>query len=139
MCLISIFNNPFPIKLTITQNGLALLKLPSPPTFDPIQTHPLPAATPNLPQKRKLEATDLEVPDSEGEDDEDYGWAEEDEEDVPVMPPQWQGSEDILIPPPGEIEADDDEEEQEQEPEGGGENEGGFPDEIGDSEDELAL
>ncbi|GAB0133058.1 hypothetical protein EsDP_00001474 [Epichloe bromicola] len=44
--------------------------------------------------KRKMDATDLEVPDSE--DDEDYGWAEEDESTLP-QPPQWQGSEDILL------------------------------------------
>ena len=41
-----------------------------------------------LPQKRKRSMTDLEIPDSEGEDDEDYGWAEEDEGEVPAMPPQ---------------------------------------------------
>ncbi|KAG6041383.1 hypothetical protein E4U41_004687 [Claviceps citrina] len=44
--------------------------------------------------KRKLDETDLEVPDSE--DDEDYGWADEDEGALP-QPPQWQGSEDILL------------------------------------------
>ncbi|KAG5973739.1 hypothetical protein E4U55_000310 [Claviceps digitariae] len=44
--------------------------------------------------KRKLDETDLEVPDSE--DDEDYGWADEDESTIP-QPPQWQGSEDILL------------------------------------------
>lgn len=44
--------------------------------------------------KRKLDETDLEVPDSE--DDEDYGWAEEDESTLP-QPPQWQGSEDLLL------------------------------------------
>lgn len=44
--------------------------------------------------KRKVDETDLEVPDSE--DDEDYGWAEEDESTLP-QPPQWQGSEDILL------------------------------------------
>jgi hypothetical protein len=50
-----------------------------------------------------------EVPDSDAEDDEDYGWAEEDEEDMPGMPPQWQGSEDILVAPPMEetVELDD--------------------------------
>ena len=74
-------------------------------------------STPNEPlipdvsgQKRKLSATDLEIPDSEGEDDEDYGWAEEDEEDIPAMPPQWQGSEDILVPGAGDLEVDEDEE-----------------------------
>ena len=45
--------------------------------------------------KRKLGQTELEVPDSE--DDEDYGWADEDEDSMPAPPPQWQGSEDILL------------------------------------------
>ncbi|KAK2592832.1 hypothetical protein QQS21_009470 [Conoideocrella luteorostrata] len=45
--------------------------------------------------KRKLEQTDLEVPDSE--DDEDYGWADDDEATLPAPPPQWQGSEDVLL------------------------------------------
>ncbi|KAG5932981.1 hypothetical protein E4U53_001137 [Claviceps sorghi] len=44
--------------------------------------------------KRKVDDTDLEVPDSE--DDEDYGWADEDESTLP-QPPQWQGSEDVLL------------------------------------------
>lgn len=49
-------------------------------------------------RKRKLGQTGLEVPDSEDEvDDEDYGWAEEDEAAMPAPPPQWQGSEDILL------------------------------------------
>lgn len=47
------------------------------------------------PQKRKLDEAELEVPDSE--EDEDYGWAEEDEADLPPPPPQWQGSEDIIL------------------------------------------
>lgn len=33
------------------------------------------------------------------------------------MPPQWQGSEDILVPPPGELEAEEEEEEEEEESE----------------------
>ncbi|TVY26764.1 hypothetical protein LHYA1_G004405 [Lachnellula hyalina] len=124
----------------IDENGLELLDLPSTTLFDPSRPQ-LPAArnlpsTPILPQKRKISATDLEVPDSEGEDDEDYGWAEDDEEAVPVMPPQWQGSEDILIPPQGELEVEDAEEEQEDEVEG---EEEGPKEEIDDSEDELAL
>ncbi|KAK3187393.1 hypothetical protein K4F52_003738 [Lecanicillium sp. MT-2017a] len=45
-------------------------------------------------QKRKLEHTELEVPDSE---DEDYGWAEEDEAALPAPPQQWQGSEDVIL------------------------------------------
>lgn len=45
-------------------------------------------------QKRKIGQTELEVPDSE---DEDYGWAEEDEASLPAPPPQWQGSEDVIL------------------------------------------
>ncbi|TPX11962.1 uncharacterized protein E0L32_007265 [Thyridium curvatum] len=44
--------------------------------------------------KRKLGDTSFEVPDS---DDEDYGWQLEDDNSMPRMPPQWQGSEDILL------------------------------------------
>ncbi|TVY58819.1 hypothetical protein LSUE1_G010123, partial [Lachnellula suecica] len=130
------------VGFSIGETGLSPLTLPSLPTFTftPGQ-QVIPAATPTLPQKRKLAATDLEVPDSDAEDDEDYGWAEEDEEDVPVMPPQWQGSEDILIPPPGELEAEEEVEEggdaAEIADEGGGKRV--FRDEIDDSEDELAL
>lgn len=43
--------------------------------------------------KRKLAETDFEVADSE---DEDYGW-QEDEDSMPDMPSQWQGSEDLLL------------------------------------------
>ncbi|KAK3307497.1 P-loop containing nucleoside triphosphate hydrolase protein [Chaetomium strumarium] len=43
-------------------------------------------------QKRKLGDTDFEVADS---DDEDYGW--DDDEELPPMPSQWQGSEDLLL------------------------------------------
>ena len=49
---------------------------------------------PDLQSKRKLSRTDFEVPDSDGED---YGWADEDEDSLPAPPPQWQGSEDILL------------------------------------------
>ncbi|KAG6287459.1 hypothetical protein E4U46_004080 [Claviceps purpurea] len=45
-------------------------------------------------RKRKRDDASLEVPDTE--DDEDYGWADEDESALP-QPPQWQGSEDILL------------------------------------------
>ncbi|KAH6607541.1 P-loop containing nucleoside triphosphate hydrolase protein [Trichoderma cornu-damae] len=45
--------------------------------------------------KRKLGQTELVVPDSE--DDEDYGWADEDEEALPPPPSQWQGSEDLIL------------------------------------------
>jgi hypothetical protein len=48
-------------------------------------------------RKRKLGETGLEdeVADSEGEDD--YGWHDDEEDALPSMPPQWQGSEDLLI------------------------------------------
>ena len=42
-------------------------------------------------QKRKLGETGFEIADS----DEEYGW--DDDEDLPPMPSQWQGSEDILL------------------------------------------
>lgn len=45
--------------------------------------------------KRKLGQTELEVPDSE--DEEDYGWDEGDDAALPPPPPQWQGSEDIIL------------------------------------------
>ncbi|KAH9236746.1 hypothetical protein K456DRAFT_1831500 [Colletotrichum gloeosporioides 23] len=45
--------------------------------------------------KRKLAEAGLEVPDSE--DDEEYGWEREDDAALPGMPPQWQGSEDLLL------------------------------------------
>ncbi|KAH0433244.1 rad55 protein [Colletotrichum camelliae] len=46
--------------------------------------------------KRKLAEAGLEVPDSE-DDDEEYGWEREDDAALPGMPPQWQGSEDLLL------------------------------------------
>ncbi|KAI1809852.1 P-loop containing nucleoside triphosphate hydrolase protein [Poronia punctata] len=52
--------------------------------------------------KRKLREAGFEVADSEGED---YGWEDEDEAEMPNMPPQWQGSEDLLL---GRIDEDDD-------------------------------
>ncbi|KAL1899069.1 hypothetical protein Sste5346_002991 [Sporothrix stenoceras] len=45
--------------------------------------------------KRKLGETEL-VP-RHGNEDDDYGWDNEDEDNLPSMPPQWQGSEDILL------------------------------------------
>ncbi|CAJ2502128.1 Uu.00g049810.m01.CDS01 [Anthostomella pinea] len=56
------------------------------------------SATPH--QKRKLDQTGFEIPDSEGED---YGWEDEDTTEMPSMPPQWQGSEDLLV---GQIDDD---------------------------------
>lgn len=141
-------------KADAKQTGLQPLTLPTISTQPPNpNTHPAPATlgpieSPSLPlpQKRKLSATDLEIPDSEGEDDEDYGWAEEDEEDIPPMPPQWQGSEDILVPPAGELESENEEieEEDEERPgeeadEGGGVNSDVLREIVEDSEDELAL
>lgn len=62
------------------------------------------------------------------------------------MPPQWQGSEDILVPPPGELEAEEEAEEEgvEDDPDTEElEEELDGPKikrvEIVDSEDELAL
>lgn len=54
------------------------------------------AEVPNVAQpKRKLGQTNFEIPDSE--EDEDYGWANEDEAYLPPQPQQWQGSEDLLL------------------------------------------
>lgn len=44
--------------------------------------------------KRKIGETGFEVADSE---DEDYGWQEKDSSLLPGMPPQWQGSEDLIL------------------------------------------
>lgn len=49
-------------------------------------------AAPHL--KRKFGDTDLTIANSE---DEDYGWEDDDATQMPSMPPQWQGSEDILL------------------------------------------
>jgi hypothetical protein len=51
--------------------------------------------------KRKFHETGFEIADSEGED---YGWEDDDEAEMPSMPPQWQGSEDLLL---GRAEDDD--------------------------------
>ena len=119
------------VGFSVTQTGLTQLTLPISPTPNmPISPVKFSIPTLQRPLKRKLDATDLEIPDSEGEEDEDYGWVEEDEGNIPAMPPQWQGSEDILIPAPGDLEAEDPEIDP-------GEDVGG--EEIGDSEDELAL
>ncbi|KAI0459348.1 P-loop containing nucleoside triphosphate hydrolase protein [Xylaria acuta] len=63
-------------------------------------------------QKRKFGETDIEIADSEGED---YGWEDEDEAEMPNMPPQWQGSEDLLL---GRAEEDDNLTTEMSEPEG---------------------
>ncbi|KAI1356589.1 P-loop containing nucleoside triphosphate hydrolase protein [Xylaria sp. FL0043] len=62
---------------------------------------PLTLTTNHRRQKRKFNETDYEIADSEGED---YGWEDEDEAEMPNMPPQWQGSEDLLL---GREEEDD--------------------------------
>jgi hypothetical protein len=111
-----------PLKLADKlQTGLYHLALPSgrPYCEAPRPEHAAdPASAPTVPRKRKLSAAELEIPDSDGEDDEDYGWAEEDEEDMPPMPPQWQGSEDILVPGEGGLESEGGEDEEEEEAEG---------------------
>ncbi|KAI0442525.1 P-loop containing nucleoside triphosphate hydrolase protein [Xylaria telfairii] len=63
-------------------------------------------------QKRKFNETGIEIADSEGED---YGWEDEDEAEMPDMPPQWQGSEDLLL---GRAEEDDNLTAEMSEPEG---------------------
>ncbi len=81
-------------------------------------------------QKRKLRDTNFEIADS---DDEDYGWGDEDDADIPPMPSQWQGSEDLIIgtrPPSDE----EDEEDEEDELEGGERGEGESEDRV-DGED----
>ena len=154
--------------LTRTKNGLCSISFPS--QSSQIQNqhssvlkrvypahHHTTQPAPILRQKRKLSATDLEIPDSDAEDDEDYGWADEDEEDLPPAPPQWQGTEDELAPSVDVDEEEGDEELLElgmggdAEDSEGSSSEGAFGDggEVGgkqvggvvidDSEDELAL
>lgn len=132
---------------SICEAGLQQINIPMAPTSNLRLRHPqihhrsetsTESPTLPLPQKRKISATDFEIPDSDAEDDEDYGWAEEDEEEIPAMPPQWQGSEDILVLPPGEVEAED-ESEVDSAMEEEGVAHGIRKEEIVDSEDELAL
>ncbi|KXX73162.1 DNA repair protein rhp55 [Madurella mycetomatis] len=56
-------------------------------------TEPVRPLSSTAAQKRKLADTDFEIADS---DDEDYGW-DDDEDVIPPMPSQWQGSEDLLL------------------------------------------
>jgi hypothetical protein len=77
----------------IVQQGLKEVQLPD--------TLPLPDVNIIAPPSRKRKANVIR--DSEDEDDlegsdEDYGWAQEDDGELPQPPPQWQGSEDILVP-----------------------------------------
>lgn len=99
-----------------------------------------------LPLKRKLDVTELEIPDSDVEDDEDYGWAEDDEQELPAPPPQWQGSEDILITRTDYLDEDGEDEDEDNElpPEAPTFTKASTKArkeqvEIDDSEDELAL
>jgi hypothetical protein len=49
---------------------------------------------PNAPRlKRKLKETEFEIADSE----DDYGWDSDDDRHLPPEPPQWQGSEDLIV------------------------------------------
>ncbi|KAB5572563.1 P-loop containing nucleoside triphosphate hydrolase protein [Coniochaeta sp. 2T2.1] len=63
-------------------------------TIDSIESARIRSNAPVL--KRKLEDTDFEVGDSDEE--EDYGWGEdENPDDLPPNPSQWQGSEDLIV------------------------------------------
>lgn len=115
-------SRPRLIGFTITEAGLGPLDLPArpvqlfPPSTNTNKGSHAPSCPPldpsavvsNIPQKRKI--SNLEIPDSE---DEDYGWAEEDEEELPPPAPQWQGSEDLLIDRADAEEEQEDEEEME--------------------------
>ncbi|KAL8302376.1 hypothetical protein RB597_002636 [Gaeumannomyces tritici] len=61
--------------------------------------------------KRRRGDGEVEIADSDDDgDDEDYGWQDDDATSLPPMPPQWQGSEDILLgqdPDDSEGEGDD--------------------------------
>ncbi|KAB5571910.1 P-loop containing nucleoside triphosphate hydrolase protein [Coniochaeta sp. 2T2.1] len=64
--------------------------------------------------KRKLQDTDFEVGDS---DDEDYGWGEdENQDDLPPNPSQWQGSEDLIVGVHRQNGEDSDEEREQHDP-----------------------
>jgi len=56
---------------------------------------PVSAAVMNAPGlKRKLRDTGFEIGDSE---DDEYGWESDDARHLPPEPPQWQGSEDLIV------------------------------------------
>ncbi|KAM0328128.1 hypothetical protein ACHAQA_005533 [Verticillium albo-atrum] len=83
-------------------------------------------------RKRKMDDAGLEVPDSD-EGEADYGWEVEDDAAAPV-PPQTQGSEDLLLGVHHGMEEDEDAGEDD---EGGGGGGGGHDDrEVQDSEDD---
>lgn len=71
--------------------------------YDSTQQSGMLSSTPA--QKRKLGQTDFEIADS---DDEDYGW--DDDEELPPMPSQWQGSEDLLLVRQPETDVEDQDE-----------------------------
>jgi len=58
-------------------------------------------------RRRKLEIVDSE--DEGGNSEDDYGWDEVDEANIPNPPPQTQGSEDVLLPGPEELEEEEEE------------------------------
>lgn len=78
--------------------------------------------------KRKLGDTEL-VPRSG--DDDDYGWDHEDEDNLPSMPPQWQGSEDILL---GHRRYEDEEEEADEDEDDGADKTGDTEAPAGDGD-----
>ncbi|KZL73784.1 Rad55 protein [Colletotrichum tofieldiae] len=94
--------------------------------YDTSQPSVLLSNTPRA--KRKLAEAGLEVPDSE-EDDEEYGWVQEDDAALPAPPPQWQGSEDLLL---GTQTAESDED-----GDGDGDRDGGDNDDTGDEAEEV--
>jgi hypothetical protein len=119
-------------QLTSTQHGLEEVQLAD---TDAILDGGI-LATPS--RKRKAD----EIRDSEDEDDlegsdEDYGWAEEDDGELPPPPPQWQGSEDILVPGADEGTADENEEVHELEEEAEDGEEKGEESPAPDAEDHL--
>jgi hypothetical protein len=87
-------------------------------------------------RKRKLGHTDLdEIPDSDGAD-EDFGWGEDDDDALPALPPQWQGSEDLIIGT--QRDSDGSEHEQEEDDDDGGDDDDGSSsdDDDGSSSDD---
>ncbi|KAK3939772.1 P-loop containing nucleoside triphosphate hydrolase protein [Diplogelasinospora grovesii] len=98
------------------------------------------SSRPSVPaHKRKLADTDLEI--AASDDDEDYGWGDDDGDEaanVP-MPSQWQGSEDILLHPRAESDEEEEEEEEDQDPQHNDDQErerGPPPDEVPDGDDD---
>jgi hypothetical protein len=92
-------------------------------------TRPSRTLTSTPAQKRKLGDTDFEIADS---DDEDYGW--DDDEDLPPMPSQWQGSEDLLLVRPLESE-DEQQQDEDEEPLDTGTEEDRCPSDVAEHAD----